>query len=948
LAAVEQDRRHYFQAVARVGQQAASALAYAHDRGVIHRDVKPSNLLLDSSGVVWITDFGLAKTEEDQLTGTGEILGTLRYMAPERFEGTADARSDVYALGLTLYELLTLRPAFEVGDRMKLLEDIQRREPPRPRSLDPRIPRDLETVVLKAMNKASRQRYATAGELAEDLRRFLADEPVRARRASWASHLLRWCRRNPLVGSLTAAVLLLVVVVAVVVGIANIRLRHSLEDGQAKLWDSYLQQARAIRSSHRPGQRFGALRAIRKALELPLPPGRSLDELRNEAVAALLLPDLEVAWELEGSLEDHGHPVFDPAFEHCASNDKEGNVSVRRVSTREELHRLPSAGLVEPYFGLQFSPDGGFLSVKYRAAQQLRFRLWRLEGRPAKVLLDENLLGLDFSPDGREFVARYPDGTIRICESLTTRERARFPCTLAREETKLRWNPRRPEVAIRQAEGWQVLSLRDGKVILQGTCVSSGYCEWSPDGSILSLPDDSRHTISFVEVATKRLLWPSVEGPGSMSAGMVLAWDHLGDRVATNDWNGVLRLWDVPTGKQLLSVSGIGTHVQFSRDDRLLGATTQGRHVQVYRFAGGREWRSLTPRAETGRSLPLWAVSDQCLAGHDLMAVGSGNVGMAVVDVEEARQVGYLPLPTSCPIGFEPDGTALVTQGVEGVLRWPLRADSAEGTLRCGPPQRLASVPWFGCKVGSSRDRDVLVFPELNNGSRLWRRGSTEVRRLEPQDDVRRAAVSPDGRWAATGSHHHSGRVAAKVWDTRTGECVQVLPVGSLCDVFWSPDSRWLLTSGGLEFRLWDAETWKEVKNLGTVRVTGLAAFTADSRLLAVSDDEGAIRLFSLPQGDEIGRLYTPDSDGASPLLFSADGGRFVVRSASLQHLFLLDLRKIRAELAELGLDWDAAVWPPLPPAAPVRHVKEVKFDLGELGKPPAKQEGPRLPPGGG
>src|SRR5262249_28521265 len=128
LSSVETDHHHYFQSVARVGQQVAAALAYAHARGVVHRDIKPSNLLLDAAGVVWVTDFGLAKTEDEALTHTGDIVGTLRYMAPERLRGECDARADVYGLGLTLYELLVLRSAFPARDRMQLIDQVTTHE----------------------------------------------------------------------------------------------------------------------------------------------------------------------------------------------------------------------------------------------------------------------------------------------------------------------------------------------------------------------------------------------------------------------------------------------------------------------------------------------------------------------------------------------------------------------------------------------------------------------------------------------------------------------------------------------------------------------------------------------------------------------------------------------------------------------------------------------------
>jgi tetratricopeptide (TPR) repeat protein len=211
--------RAYFASVARVGAQAAEALDYAHHQGVLHRDIKPANLLLDTAGQVWIADFGLAKEHDaDVLTRSGDIVGTLRYMAPERFHGQADARSDVYGLGVTLYELVTLRPALEAGPGGTPLEQLINQDPPRPRKLDPLIPRDLETIVLKAMAREPERRYATAGELAEDLHRFLADRPVRARRTSWRERAWRWCRRNPAVAGLLTSVAVLILVIAGSVG----------------------------------------------------------------------------------------------------------------------------------------------------------------------------------------------------------------------------------------------------------------------------------------------------------------------------------------------------------------------------------------------------------------------------------------------------------------------------------------------------------------------------------------------------------------------------------------------------------------------------------------------------------------------------------------------------------------------------------------------------------
>jgi serine/threonine protein kinase/Flp pilus assembly protein TadD len=209
----------YFRTAARLGQQAAEALHHAHELGVVHRDVKPGNLLLDGRGNVWVTDFGLAHLPtEASLTLSGDLVGTVRYMSPEQALAQRvgiDHRTDVYSLGATLYELLTLRPVFAVSDRQQLLRQIAFDDPVPPRRFNKALPAELETVVLKALEKRPEERYATAQELADDLGRFLKDEPVRARRPTLLQRCRRWMRRHkPLVGGAAAALLAALLVLA--------------------------------------------------------------------------------------------------------------------------------------------------------------------------------------------------------------------------------------------------------------------------------------------------------------------------------------------------------------------------------------------------------------------------------------------------------------------------------------------------------------------------------------------------------------------------------------------------------------------------------------------------------------------------------------------------------------------------------------------------------------
>ncbi|TWT30393.1 Serine/threonine-protein kinase PrkC [Posidoniimonas corsicana] len=199
----------YYDSVAKIGAQAADALAYAHGRGALHRDIKPANLLLDRTGRVWVTDFGLAKMmDQDGMSRTGELLGTLRYMSPEQLRGEATARSDLYALGLTLYELVTFRSPFEAPTPSQVLQMINEHQPERPRKLNPKLPVDLEKIILKAMAADPADRYATGEEMAADLRRFLDNQPVTITRAAFGARVSRWLTANRVAVVATAAALL--------------------------------------------------------------------------------------------------------------------------------------------------------------------------------------------------------------------------------------------------------------------------------------------------------------------------------------------------------------------------------------------------------------------------------------------------------------------------------------------------------------------------------------------------------------------------------------------------------------------------------------------------------------------------------------------------------------------------------------------------------------------
>jgi tetratricopeptide (TPR) repeat protein len=295
--------RAYYRRVAELGAQAAEALDHAHQVGIVHRDVKPANLLLGSDGRLWVTDFGLAHVQQGEasLTLSGDLVGTLRYMSPEQALAkrvVIDHRTDVYSLGATLYELLTLRPVFGGSDRQELLRQIAFEEPVRPRRLERAVPAELETVVLKALEKNPADRYATVQELADDLRRWLDDKPIRARRPPLRQMAARWGRRHRAFVWAAAAVLL---VAAVLGGGAWLSWVQRRADARAAL-----QEANRLLEQERWPE---ALSAARRAKEVLAGVGADAG-LRWQAEE--LSKDLEMAQRLQearlqGTAEKDGH-----------------------------------------------------------------------------------------------------------------------------------------------------------------------------------------------------------------------------------------------------------------------------------------------------------------------------------------------------------------------------------------------------------------------------------------------------------------------------------------------------------------------------------------------------------------------------------------------------------------------------------------------------------------
>ncbi|MCB9941318.1 MAG: protein kinase [Planctomycetaceae bacterium] len=443
----------YFRGVARLGRQAAEALQYAHENGVVHRDIKPSNLLLNLQGDVWIADFGLATLEAaSQFTATGKVLGTLRYSSPEQTRGSSevDGRTDVYSLGATLYELATLRPAFEDSEPAAMLNAILTQEPVRPRHLVPKLPRDLESIILKAMAKSPRHRYQTALELAVDLQRFLRNEPVQAKRPTAIERSIRWVQRNRVMSFLMSAVILLLISGILGIGAhfsrqnkllsqldeSNVSLTRALAELKQTL--EYEEQLRRTveREERMSRERYytadlvniarladaGQHGIVRRRLQSHAPrPGQ--EDLRGFLWRYLYASGTSVDVELDA----HQHEVLStaqaPRRKLLATGGKDGTIYVWDTATWTRRTSLTFAGEVQD---LEFSPDERLLAVcgTEGIIQLYGADAWRLLRTIAAH--DMTAKGLEFTPNGRTLLSCSRDHDIAVWDTETWQEKSRF------------------------------------------------------------------------------------------------------------------------------------------------------------------------------------------------------------------------------------------------------------------------------------------------------------------------------------------------------------------------------------------------------------------------------------------------------------------------------------------------------------------------------------------
>lgn len=912
----------YFRNVAEIGAQVATALQYAHSHGVVHRDIKPGNLMLDIGGTPWITDFGLAKADgSDELTGSGDVLGTLRYMAPEQFAGQADARSDIYSLGLTLYELVTLRPAFEDPVRVRLIDRIQKEEPVRPAFVDPRVPRDLETILLKSIAKEPRDRYASAGELAADLRAFLEDRPIAARRMNGWERSLRWFRRNHVVASLGASLLALLLVAAVastwtasVMVAQRDEARASRAEARRQLRRSKLNEARAITVSGRAGQRLGALAVIQEVLAdraagQMSPPERY--ETRAIAASALVLPDLETvrSWKDDEShvdAWDNGFD-FDVAMRRYVARLSDGTVVVRRVDDNGEIFKTKAA---EPRPFVYLSPSGRRLAMIDRLVGWDRLSVWDL-GADGIPLLYQNTVMMGYvaalSPDDRR-VAYYRDDLGVEIVDLATGRVDQIPCRASGGWEELAFDPTGQKLAyVIAAKGGNALVIHtiDGSqpdaTIRLGSGID-GLC-WHPLGKTIAVGCSNRR-IFLVDVATATGI-TTLYGHPARRIGV--QFNSKGNRILSNDSTSHLRVWDTSSENLLLTIPSQGRTLRAGLGDLVAtrGDVHDGR-LRLLRLHGGDEIRTLAwPGAERLNQDGVILSPVDHLAWISCVRTTLGNNrGLAAVGLSQCQVQGVVVHPSAYPFAGLEDGSVL-TSGPTGIHRWPRAADKTGKHIAFGPPTLLSPVV-VSTPPASSVDGSVIAGIIHKRAFVLVRKGRTDKTVDSGLDYSNWIATSPNGKLVAV-SNSGTGvdAVHVKIFDADTAECVASLSTDARSDVGFSPDSQWFWASGG-SANVWRVGQWDRKHEIGGTRLS----FARDGRTVAIGDTVGKFRILRRPTWEPLVEITLPNEETLLTCGFTGDGAGLLVYSARLRATYLVDLRRIRTQLADLGLDWDE---PPLP-----------------------------------
>jgi WD40 repeat protein/tetratricopeptide (TPR) repeat protein len=977
----------------------ARAMHYAHQQGIVHRDLKPANVLLaanrraaaprqtsitevenperpvsdlgdttvsDSGFRISdfspkVTDFGLAKHLDDGSgpTRTGAVMGTPSYMAPEQAGGHSKGvgpGADVYALGAILYEMLTGHPPFKAATAFDTVFQVLHKEPVSPRLLQPKVPRDLETICLKCLQKDTGKRYGSALDLAEDLRLFRAHEPIRARPVGRAERLARWCRRHPGVAALSAVLIVVALGIMVTAVLAAARYREVAGRAESEAENSRqrlvrLHATQGLRAMD-DGDLLGALGPLTRALEEDRgDPGR--EELHRARLATVLrqCPRLVQAWPFEGTavaaaFSPDGRRVLLAATRTVPAADgaparEEAQCLAWDVETGEESR------LVVPYAGRAREGRVALTADGRGLAAVTSDDTFALRGPSAKSAISRkhpSITFLVFSPDGRLLLTTGKDGTSRLWDTDTGKEvcapllhdgevwHASFSpdgkrlVTASKDRTARVWDGARGWVlsaTLQHADSVNHAAFDPaGKYLVTITLRAEARVWDAATGKAVtgSLPERDQLTPGgfsppgsgpravTISRASRPMVWDLATGqaitPASAFRGGVTraAFSPDGRWVLTAGLEGTARVWDANTGHSAAPPLPHGEAVQhaaFAPDGRRVLTVSLDGLVRLWDLTGSDPsplpaWLSGAPPRES-----LYLTGERVVAftrdGRRLAWTRWPDHAARQVDTTSAREAAPA-LPHDGWIGqfaYSADGRLLVTASADRTARvW----DVATGKPAATPLRHDDHVRHAEFDRAGRR----VVTASVDKTARIWdaATGKALTRPMKHDRTVEYAAFSPDGRRVVT-----VASTDVQVWDAATGVTVgpRIVHRNLVADAVLGPDGRLLATAtrDGAA-RVWEAETGRAVTPVFRhQRAVDCVCFSPDGRLLATASLDGTARVWDVAAGEPVTPALPHSFPGKVKATFTEDGRRLIL-TGDAERALVWDLTSEGADPAQL------------------------------------------------